>query len=546
MKVTARGSKIYHFQEPPSAGQATREALGAWERGANAQQQRLVETYDVWATFVYQQMAALVQQGGKQGDLESLLERSLPQLELSLSSVIEQGTISATNRVLKETGISPTPGVLSIQTRSILEGTQMVRTALVPHIRESLLLDIRRGVASDLNTLWQSFVALRNRIAQYAGGYWVMIFEVEKELGRGKERELARQGLLPEPVRWVLDPEAEHCESSAGFYGCLDLAGEYPGGWDTLPTVPAGQVTCRGNSVLPGNIIDAVDVEVAYRAWYSGLAVEFVTEKGVKFSVTANHPILTPHGWVAAQLLHKGDYVINSSFGKSPMVIVNQYHQHMPARIEQIWDSLFMPSVVNSCPGSIVLPDDFHGDGRFMNGYIDIVFTHRQLRGKIGYPLFAKHLDNFSLNRGLLAQGSLPPQSPGVQILDSSFASSNGSMISGNLINPLFGSHLRPFERFGFALCPELYSLSFESVGNGASAYTRILRQLQDTFACEVTLDKIVQIGKFNYSGHVYDLQTPNGYFLLRNSITQRQGIVNSNCRCRIEVFKDGKWQRGV
>ena len=73
-----------------------------------------------------------------------------------------------------------------------------------------------------------------------------MIFETQKALGTEKEHELALEGLAPERIRWVLDPNADHCEDSAGHYGCPGLAGEYDS-WNDLPTVPAGQVTCRGN-----------------------------------------------------------------------------------------------------------------------------------------------------------------------------------------------------------------------------------------------------------------------------------------------------------
>lgn len=303
MIITARGHKFYHFQEPPAAGQELRESAGAWERATNAQQRRLVETYDAWASKVYTEMLGILarkdrtdpravevrptletpprwwvnigyfpyylsqeifdtekearkrakeikdwlreqQRLGSETDLESYLIRLMPELELNLSAVVEQGIIGATSQVLRGQRMGPTPGVLSTQNRAIQGSLTMVRTALIPHIQAGILADIKLSV--DTNALWQSFVAMRSRVAQYAGGYWVMIFEVEKEIGQEKDRELVRQGLPPEPVRWVLDPEAEHCKPSAGFYGCPELAGEYPGGWYTLPTVPAGQVTCRG------------------------------------------------------------------------------------------------------------------------------------------------------------------------------------------------------------------------------------------------------------------------------------------------------------
>jgi hypothetical protein len=103
------------------------------------------------------------------------------------------------------------------------------------------------GAAVNVASLNTVISTTRAMPATYSGGYWVAIFEVQKGLGRVREDERAAQGLPPEPVRWDLDPNAEHCEPSPGYYGCPELAGEYPAGWSSLKTVPAGMVTCRGN-----------------------------------------------------------------------------------------------------------------------------------------------------------------------------------------------------------------------------------------------------------------------------------------------------------
>jgi hypothetical protein len=140
------------------------------------------------------------------------------------------------------------------------EGEALIRENLIPRVHEKMTLALATAVPGlvigGLAVEQQRAVALaiknasaatRAAPAQYAGGYWVAIFEVQRTLGEERESERQSQGLDIEPVRWVLDPRAEHCNPSAGFYGCPELAGEYPNGWKTLPTVPAGQVTCRGN-----------------------------------------------------------------------------------------------------------------------------------------------------------------------------------------------------------------------------------------------------------------------------------------------------------
>lgn len=123
----------------------------------------------------------------------------------------------------------------------------LVATALIPAIHARLLPEIARGVALDPKALQGAFGAVRAAPGQYAGRAWVMIFETQQELGRTREAERRAEGKTVEAVRWVLDPRAEHCAESPGHHACPKLAGIYPGGWSTLPTVPAGLTTCRGN-----------------------------------------------------------------------------------------------------------------------------------------------------------------------------------------------------------------------------------------------------------------------------------------------------------
>lgn len=55
-------------------------------------------------------------------------------------------------------------------------------------------------------------------------------------------------GKKVEPIRWVLGPWCKaHCRRIAGYPSCHDLAGEWTDGWDSLPTVPAGEVACHSD-----------------------------------------------------------------------------------------------------------------------------------------------------------------------------------------------------------------------------------------------------------------------------------------------------------
>lgn len=525
------------------AGIKQRQSSGDWEQLTNRQQRRITRLYDEWSASTRRALTDLARRGGTIAEQEALLERKLREFERKMQQVYDRGIEIAANA--SAGARKEQPRVQGLIAEKKAEGDRMISGNLVPLMLGSLVGAIAAGDAMNPKTLMADFNAVRSMPPQYSGGAWVMIFEVQRELGKQREHERKLEGLVAEKIRWVLDPRAEHCADSPGYHGCPDLAGEY-NGWDSLPTVPAAQVTCRGNCILPGNNIDVTEVQALIRAWYSGPAVKFVTESGIEFTVTANHPILTPQGWLRAKLLNESDYVVKSAFGEVPVMPIDDDHEDMPTLIEEIWRTLSVTSGINACPGTPIMPDDFHGDGRAMNGDVDIILPYGILRGEFNDTLVDKPCENGPLHWGLLANRSLTAQSAGMKISNSPLAAPDRIMIGANLHGPLLRCHAHPSDLFGIALAAQGNSLSFESMGQGASAYTSILRQLQQAFARQVTLDKLVEVINFDYSGHVYDAQTDTGYYLLNSNIAQKAGIINSNCRCHLEVFRDGQWQRGV
>lgn len=227
------------------AGQDLRTKPGEWERATNAQQKRLVRAYDQWAIGLRKELTGAVNRLATEADQLAILERRLGALERVLLTVTRQGVVGASNLVLR--GRRPTPATLLAAQKQMAANNQLVIGSLMPSMRQSLQESIRRGAALDKKALKLATDALRSRPAQYAGGYWVMIFQTQQALGIDREAERRAKGEAIEKVRWVLDRLADHCEDSPGFHGCAGLAGEYKGGWNTLKTVPGGQVTCRGN-----------------------------------------------------------------------------------------------------------------------------------------------------------------------------------------------------------------------------------------------------------------------------------------------------------
>lgn len=233
------------FQARKPGGQKQRFPPGGWEKATNRQQRKLVREYDEWAAQLKREINAKAARGGTQAELAAILSKNLPDLEERMIKTVNKGTIGAAR--IAAGSRYDRPAVQAAVEEQKAENTKLVKENLIPNLHAKLILPLVMGAVFAPMSLNESIHNWRIMPAQYAGGYWVAIFKTQKALGKERETERAAQGLRPEPVRWILDPNAEHCKTSEGFSGCPDLAGEYPNGWDSLPTVPAGQVTCRGN-----------------------------------------------------------------------------------------------------------------------------------------------------------------------------------------------------------------------------------------------------------------------------------------------------------
>lgn len=119
---------------------------------------------------------------------------------------------------------------------------------------------------------------------------------------------------------------------------------------------------------VTGNAIVHSDVRSITRSWYDGQAVEFRTRGGAMLTVTANHPIATTEGMVAASALHQGHYLLSDSIGVAKRT--NAIEDRV-ATIQNVFEALAIRGDVLSLQRPY--PLEFHGDGRFMYGQVHIV-----------------------------------------------------------------------------------------------------------------------------------------------------------------------------
>lgn len=128
---------------------------------------------------------------------------------------------------------------------------------------------------------------------------------------------------------------------------------------------------------LPGHIqVNGANIVAAHRRFYEGPLVEVVTDAGRTFSGTPNHPMLSLAGWVGLGDLQEGDYLVCD--GLHSQLTGSAGHQNVetpPATISEIFHSLATVSVPRR---ERTGKPDFHGDG--MDGYVDILSPFGVLR----------------------------------------------------------------------------------------------------------------------------------------------------------------------
>lgn len=352
-----------------------------------------------------------------------------------------------------------------------------------------------------------------------------------------------------------------HAEWQGKVYSRSGRSTEYP---PLVESTGYGTVTglCGANCVVGDTKVSGPNALAAYRRKYSGEIVTIRTALGHNLTVTPNHPILTPHGWVAANKLSKGDYVFSrvNSDGMPLGVRPNKYEREPSIKNE--FNALGDTFGVNSFLGSTA---DFHNDG-IKNQNVDIVFVDSKLMRdadskvlkhfseasffnasrfsnirfgsssltKIGMSLFSSSdsimsgfANKASFFRRISRHLSLHGQTATFGI-DSTFFKSISDCCLGN--TKLFGdnSFIEPFipkinDTFDINTLLTsigLQAKSFEFAGDNPISASEILSHSSDRSPFIVEPDEIIGVDTRMWSGHVYNLSTENAWYFANSIVT--------------------------
>lgn len=324
------------------------------------------------------------------------------------------------------------------------------------------------------------------------------------------------------------------------------------------------------------------DLVAAFRGWYDGEVIELTLSNGSRLTVTPNHMLLTPHGFLAAEFAANGDDVICSSTFQRDRLPIHPDNDNIYPRVEEIFSTLGISgSMFSVCmPAS---PIDLHNDGKFIQGNIDIIFPKCLLKST-RESSFSKHVCEDLLRSTNECLSTFPRSGDLLHVLFSMAFSTDGGMSGSRQTDSFFGGRLghsgihcvasssnsdTVFDQSGFyysSIAPEMFtkcfdgnagviepdelvcinvnsldfssflsipndnSHFFESVNYSIGLYTESLSELCRRYSGLVELCKVIKVNVVPYHGYVYDFQT-------LSTLCIGNGVVTSNCRsCWIPV----------
>jgi Phage minor capsid protein 2 len=360
---------------------------------------------------------------------------------------------------------------------------------------------------------------------------------------------------------------------------CLPWLGQtisLTGATEGYPTYDEARATgFRHPNCFPGYVpvSSTSPVRASFNHWYDGDLVIIHTAGGAELPVTPNHPVATPEGWVAAGQLKVGQSVLRDRSGVERVMGAGPDDELIPARIGDVHEALRKASPVPavSVPASA---EQFHGDGG--GSYVEVVLADSLLmdhwrtasphavadsalvvrdqrveafsrRSRFDQRLNGARAAAYGVMGGagqrlplLGAQGGhaaahalAVADRPTVGNEDFAY---RGSVHPESAANLYDGQTLviegQRFRRPTSISAPHDYLSIPELAEERRTADAHVGGQFGHFGAGVVALDQVVKIERRQFSGHVYNLQTADGWYAA-------SGIIVHNCRCFIMPLGD-------
>lgn len=363
-------------------------------------------------------------------------------------------------------------------------------------------------------------------------------------------------------------------------WSCTDLVAEALGEMSISNLYPIDGNDVMGNCIIEGTLVQGSRVNSGYKSKYSGPMISLTTASGKRLTVTPNHAVLIPRGFVKARFLSKGDDLVCTRRLDCSKSTGDFDFNKPPTKIEEIIASLEGTRSIFVMPNSI----DFHGDERCIDGDVEIISAHgfldrnrKPFLGKVECDqqiisaTMAERFLHCSSARFKTKDIRWSPTFSGIRrrraglplIIGESRLSqktsvghcANGNSIGGDGLEqllirnsiflgqpsgrlsssisvdgglPFTATRSVPFGGVNTQLCvgrPQCYASFSKPITDILAIDSELPSQLLQRFSGLVFIDKIVDTVIQKIDGHVYDLSTESNWYAAN-------GIVVHNCTC--------------
>lgn len=344
------------------------------------------------------------------------------------------------------------------------------------------------------------------------------------------------------------------------------------------------------NCVTGDTLVSGPMVEAAYRRSYEGPIVRFVTERGLKLTITPKHPVLTPFGWKPAKDVCEGDDLVRGDLTQRHLGLGPDVDDR-PAPVQDVFAAAKLMRGVTwrSMPAAA---EDFHGDVP-SKSKVDVVYAH----GDLGFPCLSPVVQPPAYS-GFVHGGGKCPGCGSTLPIESSplfdvfrLRPASGASIGGPSHVPFFSNREACHSALlGFGASPAHDSFGVEPAVDYGSGDAVFRGERQGGLPLEVSADDVVRHGlpqragasgssvRFDptcpedsaemvdvyselggrlnkrlsglvetdrvveksvgvFAGHVYNLSTAEGWY-------SAGGLIVSNCHCSVvPVFTSREWE---
>lgn len=332
----------------------------------------------------------------------------------------------------------------------------------------------------------------------------------------------------------------EECKLCRPWEGkVLSLGGTPPGrqiidGHDVIVAGTLREATSDGlfhPNCFPGGVLvtSPSGVRAADARWYEGEVVVINTASGQELTVTPNHPILTPEGWVNAGAIEVGGRVLRYLPWVERVDGMSPGDEDVPTPIGDVFETLRQSGEVSTMTVPAAA-EQFHGDG--FDADVEIVLSHGLLRDwrEAGT---AQVVGDGEFVAGRMRSGSLLAERPTLKIVGGSGHSANCVVSGGSECGSFIGGHPGNPTRHSLS-ASYLRSGPLESVVDGGLTDSKGGRDLALSLAGTVSADDVVDVKLDTFRGHVYNLESESGWYVASS-------IVVHNCRHRTVVYVPGR-----